>query len=50
MSKYKGLTTEKCLTDLKDAYKAKKKLIDRQYNDFLFSFCKQWSDEEKAQL
>ena len=50
MSKYKGLTTEKCLTDLKDAYKAKKKLIDRQYNDFLFSFGKQWSDEEKAQL
>jgi hypothetical protein len=50
MAKYKGLTTEKCLNDLKDAYKAKSKLIERQHNDFLFSFGKQWTDEEVSQL
>ena len=44
------LTTERSLGDFKRAYAAKKKLIDRQKEDFLFRLGKQWSAEKEEKL
>jgi hypothetical protein len=45
MSK-KKLTVEKSLADFKKAYSAKRKLIEREKDDFLFALGKQWSSED----
>ena len=50
MAKDKKLTVEKSTADFKKAYQAKRKLIERQKEDFLFALGKQWSDEDVAKL
>lgn len=46
----KELTTERSLADFKRAYRAKKKLIERQKEDFLFRLGKQWTPEKEQKL
>lgn len=46
----KELTTDKSLADFKKAYKAKRKLIERQKDDFLFRLGKQWPKEKEDKL
>lgn len=46
----KKLTTDKSTEDFKKAYSAKKKLIDRQKDDFLFRLGKQWDAEKEEKL
>lgn len=44
------LTVEKSNMDFKKAYRAKKKLIDRQKEDFLFALGDQWNEMDVATL
>lgn len=44
----KELTPERSIADFKDAYEAKRKLIEREKEDFLFALGKQWDDETLA--
>jgi hypothetical protein len=44
--KKKDLTIERSEADFKKAYAAKRKLIEREKDDFLFALGKQWSDED----
>lgn len=46
----KKLTPDRSTADFKKAYAAKKKLIDRQKDDFLFRLGKQWSDDKEQKL
>lgn len=46
MAKQPTLTIEKSLKDFKKAYEAKRKLIEREKEDFLFALGKQWRDED----
>lgn len=46
----KALTTERSLADFKRAHAAKKKLIERQKEDFLFRLGKQWDAEKETKL
>ncbi len=41
----KELTVERSMADFKKAWEAKRKLIERQKEDFLFALGKQWDDE-----
>jgi hypothetical protein len=50
MPKNKELTIEKSMADFKSAYRAKRKLIEREREDFLFALGKQWSDEDAKKL
>ena len=42
----KKLTIDTNMADFKKAYNAKRKLIEREYDDFLFALGKQWSDAD----
>jgi len=42
----KDLTPEKAMSDFKKAYGAKRKLIEREEEDFLFALGKQWTQED----
>ncbi len=44
--KKKDLTNESSLRDFKKAYNAKRKLLEREKDDFLFALGKQWSDSD----
>lgn len=46
----KKLTLESSLSDFKRAYSSKKKLIDRQREDFLFRLGKQWPEDKEKKL
>ena len=46
MSDEKKLTIERSMADFKRAYAAKRKLISREKEDFLFALGNQWSDED----
>lgn len=46
----KKLTIETSLADFKKAYRAKRKLIEREREDFLFALGQQWSKEDAAKL
>lgn len=46
----KSLTTSQVLADLKLAHQSKRKLIEREKEDFLFALGKQWSDEDLKKL
>lgn len=50
MATDKKLTPEKNLSDFKGAYQSKKKLIERQQEDFLFRLGKQWDDDKYEEL
>lgn len=50
MATDKKLTPEKNLSDFKAAYQSKKKLIERQKEDFLFRLGKQWDDDKYEEL
>jgi len=50
MADDKTLTVERSTDDLKRAYSAKRKLIEREKEDFLFALGKQWSDEDADTL
>lgn len=45
-----ALTVQSSLSDFKKAYQAKKKLIDREKEDFLFALGEQWSPEDLEKL
>lgn len=44
----KKLTNESSLKDFHKAFQAKRKLIEREKDDFLFALGKQWTDEDLA--
>jgi hypothetical protein len=46
----KQLTVQKAETDFRTAYRAKRKLIEREMEDFRFALGEQWSEEDKAKL
>lgn len=46
----KELTIETSLADFKKAYRAKRRLIDREREDFLFALGEQWSKDDAAKL
>lgn len=46
----KKLTIERSIDDFKRAYRAKRKLIERQKEDFLFRLGKQWDDDKLKKL
>lgn len=46
----KELTIESSMIDFRAAYRAKKKLLDRQNEDFLFALGEQWDPEDKEKL
>lgn len=46
----KKLTVQASLDDFKAAYRAKRKLIERQKEDFLFALGEQWNDKDKEIL
>lgn len=48
--KQKDLTVEKSNMDFKKAYRAKKKLIDREKEDFLFALGDQWDPKDAQTL
>lgn len=48
--KEKELTVQKSMADFRKAYRAKKKLIEREKEDHLFALGEQWSAEDKAKL
>lgn len=48
MYKKKDLTIQSSESDFKKAYNAKRKLIEREKDDFLFALGKQWSDDDIA--
>jgi len=50
MAKEKKLTVDKSMSDFRKAYRAKKKLIEREKEDFLFALGEQWSAEDKQRL
>ena len=50
MAKKEKLTIARANSDFKMAYEAKRSLIEREKEDFLFSLGEQWSVEEKAKL
>jgi hypothetical protein len=45
-----GLTTRGSMGDFKRAYAAKRKLLEREQEDFRFALGEQWSAEDKAKL
>lgn len=48
--KEKKLTVEKSMSDFRMAYSAKRKLIERQKEDFLFALGEQWDPKDVATL
>lgn len=50
MAKKDELTIEKSMTDFRKAYGAKRKLIEREEEDFKFALGDQWSSEDKETL
>lgn len=46
----KELTTQRSMNDFKQAYEAKKRLIEREKDDFLYALGKQWSSEDVETL
>lgn len=46
----KKLSIEKSLEDFKEAYRAKRELIEREKEDFLFALGKQWSKDDSDSL
>lgn len=42
----KQMTVDRSMADFKNAYKAKRKLIEREKDDFLFALGKQWKDDD----
>lgn len=50
MAEKKPLTVESSAADFKRAYQAKRALIERQREDFLFALGEQWTADEKRQL
>lgn len=46
----KKLTIERSMADFKKAYRAKRKLIEREKDDFLFALGKQWDSEKYKAL
>jgi hypothetical protein len=46
----KTITVKRAEADFKDSYRAKRKLIQREKEDFLFALGKQWSKEDEAKL
>jgi len=49
-AKGKDLTVESCASDFKTAYQKKRKLVEREKEDFLFALGKQWSQEDVDKL
>lgn len=50
MAEEKKLTVETSLADLKRAHRAKRKLVERQREDFLFRLGKQWDESKEERL
>lgn len=50
MAKDKTLTIEKSTADFRAAYRAKRKLLEREREDFLFALGKQWNAEDSETL
>lgn len=46
----KKLTVERSMVDFRRSYAAKRKLIEREKEDFLFAMGKQWSDEDAKKV